>query len=487
MKILKSNSGNSVLLAMVKVFTAASGILSTMMMSHALSLELYGTFSQTNLIITTATNLTALGLVDAVSYFYNRSNDEKVQKAYVNTIMGFQTITGIIAGILIIALSNNFVEYFNNPILSNFLWLIAFRPLFTNLNVSLQYLQVSIGKAKSVAIRNIGFATLRLVVYAITAWVLKDITVVLSVFLAFEVSITVLFGWTFMKEKFMIKPYRIDWSKTREILGYSIPMGVYVLTNSLCRDIDKMLIGGWCSTDQYAIYANCATLLPFDIISSSFLAILIPILTRYFWEKDYIHSRVLFKNYLKIGYYTSFTFTIACLILSKELVLFLYGEKYLSGQTIFILYTIVDMTKFANMSIVLSASGKTKTLMMCSLMSLAANAGCNVLFYHIFGFIGPAIATVFVTVILTIVLAEMSAKSLETSVWKLIDWKEFLAFVIELSVAGVICFISKKLLETVATSSIIILFTLGGAYIAGIFYLNKKKIFSAMKEINTLH
>ena len=75
------------------------------------------------------------------------------------------------------------------------------------------------------------------------------------------------------------------------------------------------------------------------------------------------------------------------------------------------------MIKFANMSIVLSASGKTKTLMICSLVSLVANAGCNVLFYHIFGFIGPAIATVFVTVILTAVLAEMSAKSLETSVW----------------------------------------------------------------------
>ena len=175
------------------------------------------------------------------------------------------------------------------------------------------------------------------------------------------------------------------------------------------------------------------------------------------------------------------------MILSKEMVLFLYGEKYLSGQAIFVLYTIVDMIKFANMSIVLSASGKTKTLMICSLVSLVANAGCNVLFYHIFGFIGPAIATVFVTVILTAILAEMSAKSLETSVWKLIDWKEFLTFAIELSIVGVVCFMAKRALEAVAVSPIIILCVLGGAYIAGILCLNKKKIFSAMKEINALH
>lgn len=98
-------------------------------MSHALSLELYGTFSQTNLIVTTATNLTALGLVDAVNYFYNRSNDEKFQRAYINTIIGLQMIIGIIAGILIIALSNGLIGYFNNPMLSSFFWLIAFRPL----------------------------------------------------------------------------------------------------------------------------------------------------------------------------------------------------------------------------------------------------------------------------------------------------------------------------------------------------------------------
>lgn len=395
MKIFEGNSGNSVLLTIVKAFTTISGILSTMIMSHALSLELYGTFSQTNLIVTTATNLTALGLVDAVNYFYNRSNDEKFQRAYINTIIGLQMIIGIIAGILIIALSNGLIGYFNNPMLSSFFWLIAFRPLFANLNVSLQYLQVSIGRVKSVMMRNAGFASLRLIVYIIAAWVLKDITIILIAFLTFEVIITMFFGWTFAKEKFTIMPYRINWNKTKEILWYSIPMGIYVLTNSLCRDIDKMLIGGWYNTDQYAIYANCATLLPFDIVSTSFLTVLVPILTRYFGERDYAHGRILFKNYLKIGYYTAFTFTAACMILSKEMVLFLYGEKYLSGQPIFILYTIVDMVKFANMSIVLSASGQTKTLMACSLVALIANAGCNVLFYHIFGFIGPAIATVF--------------------------------------------------------------------------------------------
>ena len=144
------------------------------------------------------------------------------------------------------------------------------------------------------------------------------------------------------------------------------------------------------------------------------------------------------------------------------------------------------MIKFANMSIVLSASGKTKILMMCSIGALLLNTICNIMFYHIFGFIGPAIATVVVTVLLTVVLAEMSANSLETSILNLIDWNEILRFIGWLVIMGVVCFSLKRMLEMIGINSLIILFFLGTTYIIAIFWINKKKIFSAMKEINAL-
>ena len=485
-KLLKGNSGASILLTVVKLFTTVSGILSTMIMSHALSLELYGTYSQTALIVTTATNISALGLVDAVNYFYNRSTDVREQKKYTDTVLGFQCIMGVIAACLILLLANGLTAYFNNPLLRSFFWLISFRPLFANLNVSLQYLQVSIGKAKSVALRNAGFATLRLVVFAITSYLLQDIRLILITFLAFEIFITVFFGVSFIKEKFALNPLSVDWKKTGEIMGYSIPMGIYVLTNSLSRDIDKMLIGGWCNTDQYAIYANCATLLPFDIVSASFLAVLIPILTRYFGNKDYKSGRLLFRNYLKVGYYTSFTFTVACIILSREMVIFLYGEKYLSGRLIFVLYIIVDMVKFANMSIVLSACGRTKTLMVCSVGSLGANALLNIIFYRAFGFYGPAIATVVVTVMLTTILAQMSAKALHTTIIEVIDWKDILQFIIELVLIAMLCVFLKSLFVKYNFGTILTLFLTAVVFMTISFGINIKKLLGIMKAINGL-
>ena len=486
MKIFKGNSGNSVLLSLVKAFTIISGILSTMIMSHVLSLEVYGTFSQLNLIVTTASNLTALGLVDAVNYFYNSSQNIKSKKNFTNTIIGYQFIIGIITAITIIFLSEELVNYFNNPMISSFIWLIAFRPLFVNLNASLQYLQIAIGKAKNVAIRNLGFAILRIIVYSVAALFMHDITIVLIAFLFFEVVVTLFFGWNFVKYEFAINPFRIDWSKVGDICWYSIPMGVYVSTNSLCRDVDKMIVGGHYNTDKFAIYANCSTLLPFDVVSASFLIVLVPILTRYFKEQNYTSGRVLFKNYLRIGYYTAFTFTMICMILSDEVILLLYGSKYLYGKNIFLLYTMVDMIKFANMSIVLSASGRTMSLMVCSLLSLLGNIVCNILFLQLFGFVGPALATVFITFLLTFVLTEMSANALKTSIWRLIEWKEFLVFVGNLVIVGFICYTLKKYFITIGIDSTPRLFLIGTLNIISITLMNKYNIIKSIKEINAL-
>ncbi len=487
MKLLKGHSGDSILLAIVKAFTTISGIISTMIVSHALSLELYGTYQQTALIVTTATSLCALGLVDAINYFYNRSQDKEVKEKYVNTVIGFQCIAGLFAAILIVLLSTKLISYFDNNLLKGFFILIAFRPLFANLNISLQHLQVSIGRAKAVAARNAIFATLRLISFAIAAYVLQDIRIILISFLAFEVLMTFYFTITFKKYQFKIRPYLINWKMTKEILIYSIPMGIYVLTNSFNRDIDKMLIGGWFSTDQFAIYSNCATPLPFDIISLAFLTVLVPILTKYFGEKDYESGQKLFKNYLRIGYYTAFTFTCVSMILAKQMILFLYGDKYLSGKTVFILYTIVDMIKFANMSIVLAACGKTKTLMYCSIGALLSNVVLNIVFYKLWGFIGPAIATVVITILLTYLLAKMSAKNLQIKVYQLIDWKEFGVFVLELLAMVPVCLFLCRWLDSLELHYIWIIIIVGLLYVGTLLLINRKKIFKAMDEINSLH
>ncbi len=483
MKIISNSSMDSILLMIVKAFTTISGILCTAILSHSLSLELYGTYSQLNLVITTTSSLTAIGLMDAINYYYNKTENEREQKENVDTILGLHTIIGIIAGCVILCCNKLITNYFNNPLLYSMYIYIAFRPLFANIGLDLQVLQISIGRAKGIAIRNAALSISRLVAIIITAYITYDIKTILLMFLGFDIIIMFYFSRTFEKSRFKISWFQINWKKAKEILTYSIPMGIYILTNSLSRDLDKLVVGRFAGTEQLAIYTNCATLLPFDIVSASFLTVIIPIMTRYINSKELDKGRKLFENYLKIGYITTITFTIACIVLSKEIILLLYGEKYLVGRPVFVLYTIVDMLKFANLSLVLSANGETKTLMKYSILALVANLILNLLFYAIFGFVGPAISTVIITCILTISLTRKSAYILETNLKKVIDWKQFIYFFLETVILGIILFVVENKMSNKSIHYLVILFVLGLSYVGGVLVLNSKKLIFAMKEI----
>lgn len=483
MNVISKNSVDSILLVIVNAFTIVSGILSTAILSRTLSLQLYGTYSQLNLISTTVTSFTALGLIDAVNYYYNKTYAQKEQKEYIDTILGLQVAIGFCAGVIILICNRFIVNYFNNMLLAPLLIYIAFRPAFGNIVTGLQVLQVSVGRAKAIAARNAILSMLRLIAILITAYVTYDIKTILITFMLFEVVIALYFKITFEKERFKLSWLRINWVKAKEIMLYSVPMGVYIMTNSLSRDIDKLVIGRFCGTEKLAIYSNCSTLLPFDIVSAAFLTVIVPIMTRYINSNETEKVRKLFANYFRIGYITTFTFTIASIVLSREMILMLYGEKYLPGQTVFVLYTIVDMLKFANLSLVLAANGETKTLMKYSIIALGTNAILNLLLFAAVGFIGPAISTVIVTGILSVSLTKKSAVILGTSLKKIIDWKEFILFVAIAGGMGIVLFIIEEIMKKSSFNFMIILVVLGGGYIAGVLLLNMKKLVSSMKEI----
>lgn len=480
---ISSNSINSIFLIIIKIFTIMSGILCTAILSKSLTLELYGTYSQLNLIVAIGTSITAIGLMDATNYYYNKTDDENIQKENIDTVMSLQVLIGFVVGICILAFNKVISGYFGNKVLSSMIIFIAFRPMFTNFILDLQILQIAIGKTKAIIVKNIFFSLLRLIAIIISVYITHNIKTILVAFITFDIITTFYFKKNFEKEKFKISLFKINLRKSKEIMMYSIPMGIYIMTNSLSRDIDKLIIGKFCGTEKLAIYSNCATLLPFDIVSSSFLTIIIPIMTKYINTKELKKGRNLFSNYIKIGYITTISFTIVSVVLSKEIVLLLYGEKYLLGQNIFILYAIVDMLKFANLSLILSANGETKTLMKYSIISLCVNFILNILFYKIFGFIGPAISTILITGILSTFLMKRSAVILGTTLRKIIDWKSFIDYIVKALCLGVFTYLVKDRLINNSIHYISLIFIIGIFYVGVIFFINRRDLISSMQKI----
>ena len=272
MKNIRIGNGaatNSILLMSVQIITTVLGLIVTKLLSVNFSLQEYGTYSQALLVTTTATSLSILGLTNATNYFYNRTEDEKEKKRYIATIFSIQYIVGICVAIGILLFRSQISGYFANDRLRFFLIIVALTPIMTNLIAMYQTLFVSIGEAKKIAARNFVVSVIRLMAVVIACYVVNNIIVVLVAVLIMDIAQVIYFAFMFRKDKYPIQVKDTDVSLVKEILVFSIPMAIYVLSNSLSRDIDKYVISAFGNTEILAVYSNAAKILPFDLLTAS--------------------------------------------------------------------------------------------------------------------------------------------------------------------------------------------------------------------------
>ena len=215
--------------------------------------------------------------------------------------------------------------------------------------------------------------------------------------------------------------------------------------------------------------------------------LLIPVLTRCIQNNDNKNGTEIFKCYIKIGYIFTLTLGFGCIVVAKQAVQFLYGEKFIQGVGIFVVYIIVDMINFISYSLVLSAKGKTKDLMYVSCGSLVINLFINYLFYQCMGFIGPAIATVIITLGVSSLLLIKSAKILETRIHHLFDKKHLLIFGSEIIVLSVFAQLFKSVLLKMSVHYFIILCLVGAFFVITMLVLNLKEIKKCFGILNTIN
>ena len=477
---------NVMLLIFVRVVTTVISLAITKLIATSFSLSEYGTYSQAELVKSTVVSFSILGLIDASNYFYNSTNDIDEQRTSISTIFFIQYVVGGSCAVIIILLRNVIAKGFNNPDLSEMMFLIALMPLLGNVCQIYQTLYVSIGKAKYIAIRNFIVMALKLLAVLLACFLTKKLHTVLAVILIVDIVQIIYFALGFKKAKFKISIAYAKFSYIKKILSFSIPMMMYILTNTLSRDLDKYVISIMAGTAPLAIYTNASKPLPFDILTTSLITILVPIITRQLNEKKYVEVEHTFKLYLKLSYITTFILVGGAIALSENLMIFLYDTKYLAGLTVFIIYLFVDMLKFANITTILSAAGKTKLLMVISFLILLVNAILNVVFFMLFGFCGPAIATLLLTFLSSLLLLHFGAKEMKSKISKLFDFKEMLIILVQIIIVGACAVALSTFLKKIGMWYVFSLVLSYGSYLLIMGLLNLKRLINCFKDINSL-
>lgn len=486
---MRGATWDSVFLTIVKLVTTLTAILQTKILSVGLSLADYGTYSQANVIVSICTSILLLGLGDAINYFYNNASneyDESKRITMVNTIYAIEIVIGIALVFVILICRNGIASYFSNDYLSIVVSVVAIKPMLDNLIYFYQVLFVSSGKAKIIAIRNLILSICKLVSIGIAVHVFRSIIVIFIFLVLLDVIQMMFFATYFSKNRFKVKPYKANLGYIRTIIAYGFPMGVFAITTALTRDIDKLVIGYMSDTETVAVYSNCAKVLPLDIIVVSFATVLIPYIMKYISSGNRKGSIELFKNYLKIGYYSVWIFGVAILVVANQAICFLYSSEYLSGKVIFNIYIFDSMIKFASMHLILTASGNARLLMRYSLLSLLANTVLNILLYYSLGIIGPAIATLIVTLGYTLVILNKTLKVVNAK-WKdIFEIKNMTIYILGLCFWGVVFkFVNNLMLKCNINQYVAMIVTMIGFGIMNLLS-NHKSIKSVLQSINML-
>lgn len=424
-------SMDAFLLTAIKLVTTVLGLVTTRLLSQYLALHDYGTYSQVLLIVSTVASLTILGMMDGVNYFYSKEQDGEKRESYIATLFTLQTVVSTAVGCIVLLLSAPLCRYFDNPQLQRLLIFGALLPLFQNILYMFQVLLVAVGKARLLAFRNLVVSLVRLGAVIAVVTLFRDVAVILAATVALDVGQILFFVGTLHKSGCRVRLKRADFRLIPSILSYCVPMAVFVMVNALNRDLDKYLIALLTDTETLAVYSNASKPLPFDIVMTSFCTVLMPEITRRVGRGEKEQAARLYKLMLELACVSTGVLCCAALAAAPQLMQLLYSEKYMGGLAVFCIYILVDLIRFTNLTLVLSAAGKTRTIMFLGLGSICANAVLNVALYYAMGITGPALATFLCTLGTGLLMIRFGAKALEVPMKNLLDGKYLLLFFVQ--------------------------------------------------------
>lgn len=471
-------------LTISKIITMVLSMLTAMLLSRFRTLEEYGTYSQLLLVINLITTVIMMGLPNSINFFLARAETKESRQKFLSIYYTLSTLLGFLTGLVLILSTPLIISYFSNPLIEKFMYILAIFPWTKIILSSIDHVLIVYGKSNSVMLFR----------------VLNSIAILITIFLVelFDLSFShYMIIFIILESLFAIVVYfivygtagtlRIDFSlkDIRNILKFSLPLGLASVVGRLSIELDKLVIGRFFSTEDVAIYTNAAREMPVTIIASALTAVLMPRLVRLLRDKEYDEAVNIWGNSIEISFIIICFVSFGLIVFAPEVISLLYSDKYLPGVDVFRVYSLVLLLRVTYFGMILNSIGKTKFIFYSSIISLLLNIILNYVFYLIFGFIGPAIAT-FISLTIVIYL-QLLATSISISIpmHRIFPWMKllnimFINVLLALVFSGLKNIIHLQQFTGEIGESIIL------GFLWGIIYLGSqlKSIKSCWKELN---
>ena len=489
MNTKKNMVTDATILAFVKCVTMFVSIIQTMILARTLSKTDYGTYSQALLVVSFLGPFFSLGLENTINYFYNRSKNAKMNKSYIDTIFTLSLVSGVTCGFIIIGLKNQLGLFFDNSNIKPLIMYIAFRPCLQNLIALYQPMYISSGYVRIIAVRNLLISIIQIIIVGWFSYFYNNISLILLLLLLLDIVQFIYFTIIYRKKVFKISMLHPNFALFGEILKYSLPMFFSISIGTISTNIDKLVVSGLMTIEDYALYSNVSKELPFSFIINSFTTVITPFIIKFINNNKKDKFKKLWSFYLEIGYRTTWPLCFGAFLLAPELIKILYSDLYLTGEgiVVFRLYIIVAMFRFTYFGIVPTAIGRTDIIMKYSLFGCLLNLFLNYPMFYLLGMLGPAVARIISMIVSAIFYFRSSIKLVDINISEIIASKKIIIFIVKMVFCGTIARIIVSALENyLPNMSCSVALILGYLIICmlmiGIDYKNMKSIVEFMNN-----
>ncbi len=484
----KINVGkNAAVLTISKFTVTLIGLVTSMLLARFRTLEEYGTYSQIIMVTDLVSTFLLLGLPNSINYFLSRAeNDEERQRFFSVYFTLSNILTIVISACLFLSLPL-IINYFKNPLITSFAYVLAIYPWATLMLNNLGNTCIVYGNTKKLLVFNIVHSVANLLLLLMAKFLRISFQNYMRLYMASMIVFAVV-GITWMYK--LLGKIKIFLNKKiiKEIFVFSIPLGLSAVVGTINVELDKLVISRFFTTEEYAIFANAAKELPVTIVATSITAVLLPTLVRFIKKEENEAAVKLWGNAANISFCFMILIAGGFFVFAPDILSLFYSAKYVTagGVAVFRIYSLILIFRAIYWGIMLNALGKTKFIFYSSLITMALNLILNIVFYKLFGFIGPAISTLMATFIMSIVQLLWTCKLIKVKFTNIMPWKNIFIFIIQtIIIAAAAFFVKYKLLSSFkGGASIIVSIGMGVVWTVIYLLINKNIIIKNWKALN---
>jgi len=445
-----------------------------------LGLDSYGLYTLGISVVKIASQFSILGLrngiVKFVSLYKGIGDNRKIKGTLISAFVGATTFSLVISTLLFIFSHSISVKLFNEPDLSNVLRLFSISLPFYVLMIMASYSARAFQNMQyDVGVRNISFSTLNLIL-AVVFFLLgfKLLGAIYAFLLSASLSAFVGFYFINRISSTLFSSKLRPTYEFRKLLRFSAPVFLIGISYIILFQTDRIMIGYFMNSSDIGVYnAAVKVALLAGLVLDSVNAVFSPIISDLYNKNKLKELENLFKISTRWVFTLTLPVTLIMMIFSKEILGSLFGESFVEGWIILVIFSISRLitTSTGSVGFILQMTGKQDVELVNTIVTVIINIGLNIWLIQAYGILGAALGTGISMIVINIV------KLIE--VHKLIGMQPYNVKYVKAMLAGVLsilaCLVFNNILRTGTLSWILSIVVLSITYFISLLFLGPEE------------